>query len=80
MSDPRCPRCGSSMPILFHVIRYCPNDCDRLPPGPPCKRCGSTVTERFQQPVFSFISDGVFEDRRKIHCWPCGAVWNEGEE
>lgn len=57
------------MPVLFQVSRYCPSGCDKLPPGQPCPICKSTVTEEFKVLYF----DGL---HTRMHCWPCGAVWD----
>ena len=72
MKAPVCVRCGSKMKILFRIEWFCPNDCDKIPPGPPCPKCGSTVTE---------LQVIVKMDCREqsMHCWPCGAVWDEQE-
>lgn len=73
-TDPKCPRCGLAMPVLFQVQRYCPDGCDKLPPGPPCPKCGSTVTDEFV--VETFFGPPTV----KMHCWPCGAMWEHGQK
>lgn len=70
MNDPPCPRCGNRMPLLFHVQRYCRNNCDKMPPGPPCPKCKSTVTELM-------VTQKIDGRTQAMHCWPCGAVWDE---
>ena len=69
-----CTRCGSPLRPLF-TSTFCPNGCDKIPPGPSCPGCGSTETEPFKTDGF-----GLWLERACYHCWPCGHVWTTGSD
>lgn len=72
--DEVCKVCGRKLKILFHIQAYCPNDCDKKPPGNECcPKCKSSNTDRTK-----FFT--LYSYRLASRCIKCGHVWDFSED